>query len=79
MKDNDVEKPQAMTIRQSIQDAMNHLPEKEFSESEIDLVEIDLRIDNLGWGFHNYRILNLTDIHLGQWINPEYFDNNINR
>ncbi|MBQ6512165.1 metallophosphoesterase [Methanobrevibacter sp.] len=75
MKDEDIDRPQAMKIRQGIQDAMtNSLPEKKFSEDDIDLVEIDIEIDNLGWNFHNYRILNLTDIHLGQWINPEYLD-----
>lgn len=73
MKNNDNEKPQGMKIRQSIQDAMTYsLPEKEFSEKKIDLVEIDIRLENLGQNFDGYAILNLTDIHLGQWINPHY-------
>ena len=75
MKDEDIARPQAMKIRQGIQDAMTYsLSEKRFSETDIDLVEVDIELDNLGWNFHNYRILNLTDIHLGQWINPEYLD-----
>jgi predicted MPP superfamily phosphohydrolase len=75
MKDDDIDKPQGMKIRQSIQDAMTTtLTDKEFSEKNIDLVEVDIELDNLGWNFHNFRILNLTDIHLGQWINPEYLD-----
>lgn len=75
MKDEDVERPQAMKIRQGIQDAMNTtLPDKRFNPKNIDLVEVDIELDNLGWKFHNYRILNLCDIHLGQWINPEYLD-----
>ena len=75
MKDNDIEKPQAMKIRQGIQDAMTYtLPDKEFRPEKIDLVEVDIELDNLGWNFHNYRILNICDIHLGQWINPEYLD-----
>ncbi|MEE1129771.1 MAG: metallophosphoesterase [Methanobrevibacter sp.] len=75
MKNDDIKKPQAMKIRQGIQDAMNYsLPDKTFSEKKIDLVEIDIELNNLGWNFHNFRILNLTDIHLGQWINPEYLD-----
>ncbi|WP_407421426.1 metallophosphoesterase [Methanobrevibacter sp.] len=73
MKDKDVDRPQAMTIRQGIQDAMTYsLPDKKFSKKSIDLVEIDLELKKLGWNFNNFRILNLTDIHLGQWINPEY-------
>jgi hypothetical protein len=76
MKDDDIEKPQAMKIRQGIQDAMTYtLPDKEFDPKHIDLVEVDIELDNLGWNFHNYRILNISDIHLGQWINPEYLDN----
>ena len=73
MKDDEIERPPAMKIRQGIQDAMTFsLPDKKFNEKKIDLVEVDIELDNLGWNFHNYRILNLTDIHLGQWINPEY-------
>ena len=75
MKDKDVERPQAMKIRQDIQEAMTYsLPNKKFREEEIDLVEIDIELDNLGWNFQNFRILNLTDIHLGQWIDPEYLE-----
>ena len=75
MKDEDIERPAAMKVRQGIQDAMTYsLPDKKFTEKKIDLVEVDIELDNLGWNFNNYRILNLTDIHLGQWINPEYLD-----
>jgi predicted MPP superfamily phosphohydrolase len=75
MKDEDVERPQGMKIRQGIQDAITFsLPDKKFNEKEIDLVEIDIELKDLGWNFNNFRILNLTDIHLGQWINPEYLD-----
>ena len=73
MKDEEIDRPQAMKIRQGIQDAMTYtLPDKRFNPKNIDLVEIDIELDNLGWDFHNYRILNLTDIHLGQWVNPDY-------
>lgn len=75
MKDEEIDKPQAMKIRQGIQDAMTYtLPDKKFNPKNIDLVEIDIELDNLGWEFHNYRILNLTDIHLGQWVNPDYLN-----
>jgi hypothetical protein len=73
MKDENVECPPAMKVRQGIQEMMTQsLPDKEFSPDGIDLVEIDLGLENLGWNFNNFRILNLTDIHLGQWINPQY-------
>ena len=75
MKDEDIDRPTAMKVRQGIQDAMTFsLPDKKFSENNIDLVEIDIELEDLGWNFNNFKILNLTDIHLGQWINPEYLD-----
>ena len=75
MTQKDIDTPSAMRIRQGIQDAITYsLPDKKFDSSKIEVVEIDITIDNLGWNFNNLRILNLTDIHLGQWINPEYFD-----
>lgn len=76
MKDEEIERPQAMKIRQGIQDAMTYtLPDKIFNPKNIDLVEIEIGLNNIGWDFHNYRILNLTDIHLGQWVNPDYLSN----
>lgn len=75
MKDDEIDKPQAMKIRQGIQDAMTYtLPNKKFSTDNIEVVEVNIELDNIGWNFHNYRILNLCDIHLGQWINPEYLN-----
>ena len=75
MKDKEIDRPPAMKVRQGIQDAMTYsLPDKRFSENNIDVVEIDIVLNDLGWNFNNFKILNLTDIHLGQWINPEYLD-----
>ena len=75
MKDDDIDRPPAMKIRQGIQNTITYsLPDKKFSEKSIDLVEIDIELENLGSNFHNYKILNISDIHLGQWINPEYLD-----
>lgn len=75
MKEEEIDSPHAMKVRQGIQDAMTYsLPDKKFSEKNIDLVELDIELNDLGWNFNNFRILNLTDIHLGQWINPEYLD-----
>lgn len=75
MKKYDIDRPPAMKIRQGIQDAMtSSLPDKKFEPNKIDLVEVDIKLNNLGWNFHNFKILNLTDIHLGQWINPEYLN-----
>ena len=75
MKDEEIDRPGAMKIRQGIQDAMTYsLPDKKFNPKNIDLVEVDIELDDLSWNFNNFKILNLTDIHLGQWINPTYLD-----
>ena len=75
MTQKDIDTPSAMRIRKGNQDAITYsLRDKKFDSSKIQVVEIDITIDNLGWNFNNLRILNLTDIHLGQWINPEYLD-----
>lgn len=75
MKKNNVKKPSGMIIRQSIQDSITQImPPKKFHERKIDLVELDIPINNLGDNFEGYKILNLTDIHLGQWVNPQYLD-----
>ena len=75
MKDEEIDRPGAMKIRQGIQDAMTYsLPDKKFNPKNIDLVEVDIELDDLSWNFNNFKILNLTDIHLGQWINPAYLD-----
>ena len=39
-----------------------------------DVVNVDVELDNLDLAFNNYKIINLTDIHIGQWLNPEYLD-----
>ena len=49
MKDEDIDRPSAMKVRQGIQDAMTYsLPDKHFSEKKIELVEIDIELENLG-------------------------------
>ena len=75
MKENNDEVPPTVKIRQEIQKSMNtSLPEYKFNPKNIDVVEVDVELKNLGNDFHNYRILNLTDIHLGQWVTPEYLE-----
>ena len=69
------EKPPAMMIRQGFQTFMTQTrgPTK-FKPELFDLVNVNVKINDLPFTFHNYRIINLTDIHLGQWISPEYLN-----
>jgi len=67
------ERPPAMMIRQGFQTFMTQTRgSTKFKPELFDLVNVDVKIKNLPFTFHNYRIINLTDIHLGQWISPEY-------
>lgn len=76
------DKPSALTARQMIQKAMTVTREKiipmEFDESVYDIVEVNVEIKNLDPVFHDYKIVNLSDLHLGQWLTPEYLEGVIN-
>ena len=81
MEQDEIDKPQAMKIRKSIQDAMTEsLPEKEFDEEKIDKLKFlhYSKRRNL-WIFIIFFIpgtpkdvlcyfVGLTDIHLSHWV-----------
>jgi hypothetical protein len=69
------EKPSAMKIRKGFQTFLTETRgTTTFKPDLFDLVDVNVKIKNLPFTFHNYKIVNLTDIHLGQWISPEYLD-----
>ena len=69
------ERPSAMMIRQGFQTFMTQTRgSTKFKPELFDLVNVNVKINDLPFTFHNYRIINLTDIHLGQWISPEYLN-----
>lgn len=64
-----------MMIRQGFQTFMTQTRgSTKFKPELFDLVNVNVKINDLPFTFHNYRIINLTDIHLGQWISPEYLN-----
>lgn len=71
-------KPTALGARQTIQEVMTTTREKvknpKFDPDDFEIINIDIEIKNLDPIFHNYKIINLCDIHLGQWMTPEYLD-----
>ncbi len=72
------EKPMGLIARQKIQKGMTITREKiiniEFDESVYDLVEVNVEIKDLDPVFHDYKIVNLSDLHLGQWLTVEYLE-----
>lgn len=64
-----------MMIRQGFQTFMTQTRgSTKFKPELFDLVNVNVKINDLPFTFHNYRIINLTDIHLGHWISPEYLN-----
>ncbi|WP_299521867.1 metallophosphoesterase [uncultured Methanobrevibacter sp.] len=74
----DNNKPSVLKVRQGLQEFMTQSREisfgTEFSKEYFDLVNVDIELNNLDLAFNNYKIVNLTDIHIGQWLTPEYLD-----
>ena len=74
----DSNKPSALKVRQGLQEFMTHSREfsfgTEFSEEYFDVVNVDIELNNLDYEFNNYKIINLTGIHIGQWLTPEYLE-----
>lgn len=71
-------KPAAFEAKQTIQEVMTATREKvkniTFNPEDFEVINIDIEIKNLNPIFHNYKIINLCDIHLGQWMTPEYLN-----
>ncbi|MCC7557545.1 MAG: metallophosphoesterase [Methanobacteriaceae archaeon] len=80
MKKSD--KPKALKYRQKMQYSMDKARSKmgrhKFKPEDFEIVTIKVTIPNLGPEFHNYRIINIADIHLGQWLTPTRLDGVIN-
>lgn len=62
-------------VRQKLQLAMSKSMEKmgksEFDSCHFEIVPVEITIPGLDPSFDNYRIVHITDIHLGQWISTD--------
>lgn len=71
-------KPPALKIRRSIQNFMtesrNKIFDVEFNEDKFELVNVEIELKDLNPIFDEYKIINLSDIHLGQWVNPLFLE-----
>jgi uncharacterized protein len=71
-------KPSGLKVRQGIQKFMTEQRSKifelEFDEDKFELVNIEIELEHLHPIFEGYKIINLSDIHLGQWISPEHLE-----
>jgi uncharacterized protein len=79
MKDKD---PKALKYRQKVQRGMNRWREKignpEFNQQDFQVEEVEVIIPSLDPVYDGYRLANISDIHLGQWITAEHLEGVIN-
>lgn len=74
--------PKALKYRQKMQKSMDQARSKigkhKFKSGDFEIVTIKVTIPDLSPEFHNYRIVNIADIHLGQWLTPVRLEGVIN-
>ncbi|MCC7551843.1 MAG: metallophosphoesterase [Methanobacterium sp.] len=75
MKEKD---PTTLKYMQKVQRGMTRwrykLGNPEFNHKDFQLEHVEVTIPGLDPSFNNYRLANISDIHLGQWLTPEHLD-----
>jgi len=75
MKENSPDDLKSFKIRQKLQLAMSSSMEKmgmhKFKSCHFEIVPVDVTIPELDPSFDDYRIIHITDIHLGQWLSTD--------
>jgi len=71
-----------LRLRQGLQRGMtrgrNIIKKTEFKPEKFQLEHVEVTITNLDPIFDDYRIVNISDIHLGQWISPKHLEGVVN-
>jgi predicted MPP superfamily phosphohydrolase len=71
-----------LRLRQGLQGGMtrgrNIIKKTEFKPEKFQLEHVEVTITNLDPIFDDYRIVNISDIHLGQWISPKHLEGVVN-
>jgi uncharacterized protein len=72
----------ALLLRQKMQMAMSAFRDKlgihEFDPRDFEIVPLKVKIPDLDPVFNNYRIVHISDIHLGQWISRKRIEGVVN-
>lgn len=70
--------PSSIVAKSKIQKIMNNTRDKlnrgKFKEYEYEIVPFVLETNKIGNSFDNYKIVQISDIHIGQWINKNKLD-----
>ena len=71
-----------LRLRQGLQRGMtrgrNIIKKTEFKPEKFQLEHVEVTITNLDPIFDDYRIVNISDIHLGQWISSKHLEGVVN-
>ena len=72
----------ALLLRQKMQMAMSGFRDKlgihDFDARDFEIVQLKVKIPDLEPEFDDYRIVHLSDIHLGQWISAKRIEGVVN-
>lgn len=71
IKDNKYIRSKIQTIMNDTREALNM---GKFNPDPFKLVDLTIRNRKIPQQFNNYKIIQITDIHLGQWLNKEKLD-----
>lgn len=75
MKDDELKYPRLRkTMQRGMTNWRNKLFKPEFQPDDFRLEDVEVDIPGLDPVFEDYRIVNISDIHLGQWITPKHLE-----
>ncbi|HNR26707.1 MAG TPA: metallophosphoesterase [Methanobacteriaceae archaeon] len=75
MKDDELKYPRLRkTMQRGMTNWRNKLFKPEFQPDDFQLEDVEVDIPGLDPVFEDYRIVNISDIHLGQWITPKHLE-----
>ena len=82
MKNKSNSNLKALMLRQKMQIVMSNFRDKlgihEFDVRDFEVVNLKVNIPDLDPAFKDYRIVHISDIHLGQWISAKRFEGVVN-
>lgn len=75
MKDDQLKyKRFRVKMQRSMTDWRNKYLKPEFNADDFQLEHVEVDIPSLSQLFDDYRIVNISDIHLGQWLTPKHLE-----
>lgn len=71
MQTNSVRHRLKQLIQHSSTEMLNAIGRDKYKPGQYQLVDLPIKVPNLGTTFNNYTIIQLSDIHLGFWMTPK--------